>query len=181
MTALHAAAVATLTAWQPPSMEQDALRHAFLAYLDARPDACARSCVPGHLTASLVLLDATAEHVLLTLHPRVGRWLQLGGHCEPHDRDPAAVAMREAAEESGITGIQTDRVPVHLAVYPAVCTIDGPTRHFDIAFFGIAPDGAPAPHDSPALAWWPLNALPENSDPLPAMVAQSMRRYSRSR
>ncbi len=35
------------------------------------------------------------------LHPRVGRWLQLGGHCEESDADIAAAALREATEESG--------------------------------------------------------------------------------
>ena len=41
---------------------------------DARPDdACDRSCVPGHLTASALVLDAAGEHTLLTLHPQVGQ------------------------------------------------------------------------------------------------------------
>ncbi|MGH3433368.1 MAG: NUDIX hydrolase, partial [Thermocrispum sp.] len=82
---LHAAAVAALGAWRPPTAEQDSLRQAYLAFLAAREDACARSCAAGHLTASAVVLDHTGGQVLLTLHPRVGRWLQLGGHCEPPD------------------------------------------------------------------------------------------------
>ena len=40
--------------------------------------------------------------VLLTLHPRVGQWLQLGGHCEPDDATIADAAAREGREESGI-------------------------------------------------------------------------------
>ena len=74
------AAAAELGAWEPPDEAQRALKYALLAFLDARPaDACDRSCVPGHLTASALVLDAAGEHVLLTLHPRVGRWIQLGG------------------------------------------------------------------------------------------------------
>ena len=54
-----AAAAAELRAWTAPDAGQDALRHALLAFLAARPDdACDRSCVPGHLTASALLLDA---------------------------------------------------------------------------------------------------------------------------
>ena len=91
----------SLPDWAAPDHGQDALREAFLGFLAARADATARSCVPGHLTASAVVLDASRTSVLLTLHPRVGRWLQLGGHCEDGDTTIAGAALREATEESG--------------------------------------------------------------------------------
>lgn len=164
---LHADAVRALTAWSPGEPAQESLRHAFLAYLAARPDACARSCEPGHLTASMVLLDATAEHVLLTLHPRVGRWLQLGGHCEPGDGSLALAALREGAEESGIAGISVDPVPLHLAVHPITCSLGVPTRHFDVRYLGVAPAGARPviSGESVDLAWWPVDALPPGLHP----------------
>jgi hypothetical protein len=57
-----AAAAAELTAWQPGDEGQRALKFALLAFLDARPaDACDRSCVPGHLTASALVVDADGE------------------------------------------------------------------------------------------------------------------------
>ena len=37
--------------------------------------------------------------MLLTLHAKLGRWLQLGGHCDDI-RDPFFVAWKEAYEES---------------------------------------------------------------------------------
>ena len=51
---------------------------------------------PGHITASALVLDHTGTHALLTLHPRFGRWVQLGGHCEDGDADIVAAALREA-------------------------------------------------------------------------------------
>ena len=54
--ALHADAVRTLSGWAPDDPGQQALCQAFLGFLAARPDACARSCVPGHLTASAVVV-----------------------------------------------------------------------------------------------------------------------------
>ena len=95
-TAVHADAVAVLTGWAAPDHGQDALRHAFLALLAARHDATARSCAPGHLTASAFVMSADGTNTLLTLHPRVGRWVQLGGHCEPGDGSLVAAALREA-------------------------------------------------------------------------------------
>ena len=75
-------AIAILTDWQAPDPAQDSLRHAVLAFVHGRDDACLRECVPGHVTASALVLDDSGTRVLLTLHPRLGRWVQLGGHCE---------------------------------------------------------------------------------------------------
>ena len=72
---LYESTVATLSNWTTPDPGQDALRHAVLAFLFARPDGCRRACVPGHVTASTLVVRDSGE-VLLTLHPRLGRWVQ---------------------------------------------------------------------------------------------------------
>ncbi|GAB3459020.1 NUDIX hydrolase [Actinophytocola sediminis] len=160
---MHADAVATLGAWRPGRRGQRSLREAFLGFLAARPDACARSCEPGHLTASALVLDATGTQVLLTLHPRVGAWLQLGGHCEATDTTLAGAALREATEESGIDGLVIDPVPLHVDVHPITCSLGVPTRHFDVRFLVHAPADARAVRsdESLDLRWWPADALPD--------------------
>ncbi|MET8853936.1 NUDIX hydrolase [Amycolatopsis sp. NPDC004625] len=169
---LHADAVATLSSWRPSAASQESLRQAFLGFLAAREDSCQRSCAAGHLTASAVVLDHTGTRVLLTLHPRVGRWLQLGGHCEPSDTSLAGAALREATEESGMAGLRLSPEPVHLDVHPITCSLGVPTRHFDVRFAVHAPAGAsPVRSDeSDDLRWWPVNALPEGSEDLADLV-----------
>jgi len=174
----HADATSVLTAWRPPSPEQEALRQAYLGFLAAREDACLRSCEPGHLTASALVLDATGERTLLTLHPRVGRWLQLGGHCEESDGTLAGAALREAEEESGIRGLRVEPTPIHLDVHPITCSLGLPTRHFDVRFLVRAPVGARPTRsaESVDLQWWPLDAMPSNVDDLHPLVEAALAR-----
>jgi len=183
MTDLHGSVRTTLTNWNAPDAAQDTLRHAVLAFVDARPDACERACVPGHITASAAVFDATGDRVLLTLHPRLGRWVQLGGHCEPEDADIAAAALREATEESGISGLNIDTTPAALHVHPLTCSLGVPTRHLDVQYAAIAPAGAEIAisDESLDLRWFPADALPEDTDEaLRYLVTAARRRVQTS-
>ena len=118
---LHTEAVKALAGWPPPDDEQQELRDLFLAHLRAFPDGLSRACAPGHMTASTAVLDAPRRRVLLTLHGKVGRWLQLGGHCEPGDATLAAAALREATEESAITDLALVEGLVNLDLHAVPC------------------------------------------------------------
>ena len=173
---LHANAVRMLTGWldaeaDPGSgsgvgKDQRSLVQAYLSFLAARPDAMWRSCEPGHLTASTLVLSADRSSVLLTLHARLGRWLQLGGHFEPGDLSVLGAALREAREESGIEELVLDPNPVRLDVHPLTCSLGVPTRHLDVQFRAHAPEDAVAmiSAESHDLAWHPVDALPEPTD-----------------
>ncbi|WOC13412.1 NUDIX hydrolase [Gordonia sp. MP11Mi] len=170
---------AVLDGWHPPDPEQDALRHTMLAFIDATPGPCLRECVPGHVTGSVMVFDATLRHVLLTLHPRVGKWIQLGGHCEPGDTSVAAAALREGLEESGLDSLRLSDGPVHLHTHPITCSLGVPTRHLDVRYAAVADrtaDGS-LPNiirsdESVDLAWWPVDDLPSDidADTIPALI-----------
>lgn len=174
-------ALAALSDWEPPVTEQDSLRHAVMAFLEARPDSCQRSCVPGHVTASTLVLDHTASSVLLTLHPRLGRWVQLGGHCEEGDATIVDAALREATEESGIADLRIDAELAAIHVHPVTCSLGVPTRHLDLQFIAQAPAGAePVLSDeSLDLRWWPVDAPPPDNDAGLARLIDVARQRSR--
>jgi len=155
-----------LSHWRTDDFAQDALRQAVLAFVLARPDACRRECEPGHVTASTLVLDRTRTHALLTLHPRLGRWVQLGGHCEDADADIMAAARREAVEESGLPDLVVDPALVAVHVNPVTCSLGVPTRHLDLQFVARAGGDTPITRseESLDLRWWPLDALPADRD-----------------
>lgn len=60
---------------------------------------------PGHITASCFIVDASGDRLLLHRHRRLGKWLQMGGHCEPEEA-PVVAALREGKEESGLADLE---------------------------------------------------------------------------
>lgn len=165
MTGLHDDALAVLLAWQPPHDEQAALRERYLVHLSGYPDGMRRSCLPEHITASVLVLDQQRTRLLLTLHAKSGRWFQFGGHTEAGDETLAGAALREAVEESGLAPdeLDLDPVPVLLDAHPVpFCGPDGDTRHLDVMFRATARAGAEhaVSEESVDVAWWPLGDLP---------------------
>ncbi|MDH6116475.1 8-oxo-dGTP pyrophosphatase MutT (NUDIX family) [Kitasatospora sp. GAS204A] len=172
---IHADAVRVLNAWTPEEAGQQQLRHDYLAHLAEHPDGLWRSCRPAHITASALVVDPAAGRVLLTLHPKVGLWLQMGGHCEPGDETLAAAALREATEESGIAGLRllavggaAEPAPVLLDSHQVRCAgKDQPENtHLDVQFLALAPAGAQEEisEESLDLRWFGFDALPELTD-----------------
>jgi 8-oxo-dGTP pyrophosphatase MutT (NUDIX family) len=173
---LHDDARRTLAGWHHREPAQEVVRDAYLDFLDAHPDAMSRACRVGHLTASALVLDADRTRVLLTLHPKVGRWLQLGGHCEVHDASLRAAALRETIEEGGIADVTLSAAPIRLDRHAVTCA-GGVSEHLDVQYLGIVPTDAVAvmSDESDDLRWFPLDGLPPGLDAVVvAMIADAM-------
>ena len=135
-----------------------------------------RERLAGHFTASSWLVSGDGRRTLLTHHRKLGRWLQLGGHADG-DEDLSRVALKEAEEESGLTGLTVepriydlDRhwIPEHKGV---------PGHwHYDVRFVVYAGDSEEfaVSEESIDLAWRDIAALAmdESAD-------ESLRRMAR--
>ena len=162
MSDLHADARRVLTAWSAPDPAQQRLRRAYLEHLRDHPDGVWRACTAGHLTASALIVDPSRGRVLLTLHRKIGRWLQTGGHCEPGDATLAQAALREATEESGIAGLTLlPDGPVGLDRHHTPCA-----WHLDVQYAALAPRDAveTLSEESLDLRWFPFDAVDEVAD-----------------
>ncbi|MFJ9593046.1 NUDIX hydrolase [Streptomyces virginiae] len=158
---LHEDAVLVLKGYE----DQTELRDLYLEHLSAHPDGVYKPCGAGHLTASALVIDPVRERVLLTLHKKLGMWLQMGGHCEDGDAKLAEVALREGREESGIERgltlvpggpVRLDRHPI-----PAPCN-----WHLDVQYAALAPAGAVAEisDESLDLRWFPYEEVASVAD-----------------
>jgi 8-oxo-dGTP pyrophosphatase MutT (NUDIX family) len=80
------------------------MKHLITRYVESNETCFERDSLKGHITGSAWLIDPSETYVLLTHHKKLGKWLQLGGHCDGN-LDVRKVALKEAKEESGISNI----------------------------------------------------------------------------
>jgi 8-oxo-dGTP pyrophosphatase MutT (NUDIX family) len=174
---LHADALDVLTHWRAPDpgqdQEQDRLRTSYVEHLRAHEDGLSRSCFPAHLTAGALVISHDRRQVLLNLHRKAGKWFHFGGHLEPGDVTLAGAALREATEESGLSGMIVRAEPLHLSQHPVeFCDPRGTVQHLDVRFLAeIGADVEPVvSEESLDVRWWPVDALPTDEPDMVQMI-----------
>lgn len=139
---------------------QRACRRRFEQLVADHSDALDRTCRPGHLTGSALVVEHGADRVLVLWHNKARRWLQPGGHADG-DGNLAHVAWREATEETGIEGLAVVSPAVHVDIHEFRPPDEDPHLHYDIRFVVLAPAHAQpvANHESGGLRWVTLDEL----------------------
>lgn len=154
-------------AYYPEDAAQQQLKQRLLAFIDEHPEqAHLRRCRPGHLTASALVIARDDRKVLLMHHHKLQRWLQMGGHCDG-DANLAAVALREASEESGLTGLVVDPRVVDIDIHPIPARPGEPAHlHYDCRFQVYAASASPPSRneESDDLRWLDVPSALDRTD-----------------
>jgi 8-oxo-dGTP pyrophosphatase MutT (NUDIX family) len=133
-----------LTAYEPAGDTEAADLQRMTRLAAAAPDPWSRA-LPLHFTASALVVHPGSRRVLLRWHVKLERWLQVGGHGDPGESDPLRIALREAAEETGLT----DLVP-----WP-----DASLRHAVVCY--VRPSAAEPAHEHADLRFFLATANPD--------------------
>jgi 8-oxo-dGTP pyrophosphatase MutT (NUDIX family) len=126
-----------------------------------------RAIARGHLTASAMVLTADGERVLLLFHPKLRRWLQPGGHAEQGETQGETIALREALEETGLSGLalhpEAPR-PLDVDVHDIPAREHEPAHeHLDLRYLVTADhatDLRPAEGETTKVRWFAWDELP---------------------
>lgn len=141
------------------SVDQLDLYRQYSELIAADENSLSRERTQGHFTASALLVDPQRARVMLVMHPRVKRWLQMGGHIEATDTSFRSAALRECQEESGYAQIEVGAHPVQLDRHDVPCK--SPTGeviqsiHWDVQFLAFVDSEQPREITEDAVTrWW---------------------------
>ena len=151
-----------LEAFEPRSADE-ARDVELVRRLAAAGDPWTRSS-PLHATASALVVHPPSRRVLLRWHDRMGSWLQVGGHGDPGEDDPYAIALREAREETGLADLvawpdAARPALVQVVIVPVPAGRGEPThQHADLryALATARPEAVVPESESARLAWLSL-------------------------
>jgi 8-oxo-dGTP pyrophosphatase MutT (NUDIX family) len=135
----------------------DRMRHLVAAATAHGLDPWARSAAL-HLTGSALIVHPPTRRVLLRWHARQGSWLHVGGHADPGETEPLAIALREAIEETGLDDVAPWPDPrlLQVAIVPVPASATEPDHeHADLRFVlaTATPDAARPEKPTAPLRW----------------------------
>ncbi len=180
------ALAAALRRLQPADEEEARDRDHILAFVLRHEHPFDRAILEGHLTGSAITVSADGARVLLLHHRKLDRWLQPGGHGDPGETTGEEVALREAFEESGISGLALHPAaprPLDVDVHDIPARASEPAHeHLDLRYLVVAPEDAVVAPDLAELheiRWVPWDEVAAaRSRPRPAPRAGQGPRYA---
>lgn len=161
-----------LKKYRTPFEEEQSFISDFITLID-EPLAFSRERKEGHFTASAWIVNKRRTHTLLTLHRKLNKWVQLGGHADENE-NLVEVAMNEANEESGLTSLRL----VDRFIFDIDCHFIPPSGkipqhfHYDVRFIIEAEMDEPlvVSPESKKLAWVSYGMVAELVDHNPSIL-----------
>jgi 8-oxo-dGTP pyrophosphatase MutT (NUDIX family) len=169
-----------LAAHQPADEEEAADLGRVLALVADEPEPWSRA-IPLHLTASALVVHPPTARVLLRWHAKQQRWLQVGGHADPGERDPWVITLREGEEETSLTDLRPWPGPApalfQVTVVSVVAARGEPAHeHADLRYLLATerPDDVPPEREGVPLRWCTVEEAVALAD---AGLERLLRRY----
>ena len=156
-----------IAAFEPANEQEAADKTFILRQLDSDPNVFDRSA-PAHMACSIWTVDPTFTQTLLEYHNIYDSWSWIGGHADG-ERDLAAVALRELAEETGVTDAHIVPAGPGELLSLEVLTVDGHVKrgeyvsshlHLNVTYLAVADPSVPLaikPDENSDLRWAPLD------------------------
>lgn len=159
--------LASLVAYQSSYPVEMAFKERFIQLIENHDNCFERSLLTGHITGSAWMVDKSFSAAFMTHHAKLNRWLQPGGHADG-DEDVARVALKEALEETGMSGLKlyTGQIfDLDIHVIPERKGVPQ-HEHFDIRYLISVDRNTPfqLSDESNELAWLPLEKVVQETD-----------------
>ncbi len=149
-----------------PFKEQLDVIDAFAEYVKHHPNCLHRSQLPGHITASGVVISQDRKKILLSFHAKLKMWVQLGGHADGNP-NLHEVAYKEAQEESGIDDLHLpSQIPFDYDIHEIKANSKEPAHlHYDARYLIIAShDNYTMSSESLDLKWVRIDKIDEYTE-----------------
>lgn len=163
------------------SQRDQELSNRVITLIETQDLAFSKQLLCGHITASAFVINKQHDKLLLTHHAKLGKWLQLGGHCDGI-KDPRFIALKEAYEESGLTRIDhiSDAIfDIDIHQIPKYQNVPA-HLHYDIRYLLEADDQhvLAISNESIDLKWVPLLELEKyNSEPSLLLMREKLPKF----
>lgn len=164
------------------SADQEALHGEYRELITLNTDSLSRVRTQGHFTASALIVDPQLAQVMLVMHPRVKRWLQMGGHIEAGDSSFREAALRECIEESGYSNFDILQTPTRLDRHHVPCKSSSgeviQSVHWDVQFLALVDSrGDREITEDAATKWWGVSQSVPGLDHSVELLIEAARQF----